>query len=1380
MKKKIDDFCHLHTHSDHSQLDGCGHLHDFVDVAVERGHRGIAFTEHGTMRGFHALTKATEEKPIQPIYGTEFYVSPDMKRRGLTDEEKEAITKDVAKKADYKAAIKQYEFDTGLRDRWHLTVHAKNDEGLRNLYKLNSLAWLEGYYYKPRIDLATLCAHGDGLMVSSGCLSSPINSKIAQGKRRDALEMAEQLATRFGEDFWLEVQPHDIDEQRNANKFAAELREKFPDSKLLAMQDAHYVREEDWQAHEVMLCVGTGTLMSNPNRFKFDGTEFYFRTREQMAQAFDMNHDLSPAHVKEALDSTVEFVERCKAKVVLDRFKALLPDPGIPESYGGDSFEYIKDLCVKGWQWREIPQRAETLAKKRSRGDAKEILKEYRERLKFELRTLRERKVVDYFLIVRDVYNFARSNDIGSGAGRGSGAGCLISFLLGITAADPIEHRLLFDRFLAPGRQDLPDIDCDFEDVRRGEIIEYLRQKYGEDKVAQIATVPKLSGKQVVKDVCRVLEVPYTEANRITKAIIERDAGDERANNCVEDSFSEFKILKQFNEAFPDVLKHARKLEGMAKGLGIHAAGVVTSPIPLTNVVPLETRKRNPKTGEQTIVTAVDMFGVQDLGLLKLDILGVRTLSVCHDARRMVERRRGLKIDLEKLDLDDPEILQGFTDSDFVAVFQFDSPSAAKVSANVEFKRFEDVSTLTALNRPGSTRTGRAAEYVKALNDPVYRKEKLKGQPKAVTEICEDTNGFIVYQEHVIRIFREVAGYTAEEADRMRRKIGKRVGAEEMEHERHTFKEGCSKHSDMSLEVSDKLFDGIVQFGAYGFNKSHATAYSVVSFWCMYLKKKFPLEFYWAALLHEPDPVKIQQIGKDATRHGVDVLPPDVSFSKSGFSIDENRKAIRGSLIDIKHVGTRATETLVENQPFTNLFDFVSRIDLRLCNKRAVFSLAKAGALDSLNIPNLRAFVENFERLWAFFSGEKRIVNTKGGSKRRIFYKEGDIVPKGKTPQFGLKRDPGSGRAVVHNKQEKTGLLMQAWLRKGLAFPEIAAKLNALELKTPLGRKWTKDSAADYYRLWVQGKAGTRSSKVMLEDFFASSGGDDYTEEDKVLLAATVNPVALGMHPIDAYEKFMNGNVGVPITALDDEEFFEIEDGSKTKVRRYAYVCGVIVDVKKSQVGDFHKGEIPDEEERVKMRWGLQYANVNIEDASGKQRRIKFDWDVFENYRDLIEQGPGTPLIALVLLNKQYESCRVSFAIDLEAYRQAASAGEEFSAFEKLVRGDHPSKLAQWAKKSVKAEVRGEFSRRALPHAAGIVTHVRTKFDKRGNLMGWFGLAGETDFVEAICFGSDWPDIEKAVKPGRFLYVRLKRQQDRGDSYSFLFNGTLKRLEQKN
>lgn len=1283
-KKKIEDFVHLHTHSDMSQLDGCGKIVDYVDEAHKRGNPAISFTDHGTMRGYYNQLEKCQETGVKPVYGIEFYVAEDMSRKGLTDEEKSDITRGL-KQADGKKAIKEYEEIHGIRDRWHLTVWAKNKEGVKNLFKLSSMSYLDGFYYKPRIDLSALVKHSEGLIVGSGCLSSPINDRLCQGKIRSATEKADFLQEVFGSDFWLELQPHDIDEQREANKFILKLQRRYggpAESRLLATQDAHYIHQSDHAPHGVLLCIGTGSNLSDPERFQFDGDEFHMRTRAEMIDAFKKHHGyMTERQIMEAVNNTVELAGCVEDDILkIDHKAAILPPIHMPEKYMSDEnmgqFRYLRDLCTAGWEWREIPARAEKYAAKH-KVSQDEALSRYQSRLKMELRALYKQRFVPYFLIVHDLYQWARKQEIMCGPGRGSAAGSLVSFLTGITSVDPLEHGLIFERFISPNRIDMPDIDMDFADVRRQEIIQYLRDKYGEDKVAQIATVSKLSGKQCLKDVSRTLEVPYAEVNEVTNSIIERSSGDERASQTIEDSFKEFKVCREFNKRYPDVLKYAKKLEGMAKNLGIHAAGVVTSPVPLVELVPLETRKHE---GQDIVVTAVDMHGVQAFGLVKLDVLGLRTLSVLDDAVKSIKERHGVDVDLERLPLSDEKVLQGFTDHDYVGIFQYDSPGADKICAGVKFEHFEDIAAMTALNRPGTARSGLATQYVERKKNPELVKKTAFH--KRVSDITADTLGIIVYQEHVLKIFTDIAGFEPATADSLRKKIAKKYGDETVGKERENFIKGAVArwgHEGLDKKTAGKIMDAITFFGSYGFNKSHATAYGIIGYWGMWLKVHYPLEFYWALLKHEPQRIRVQQIAKDAKRHDIQLLPPDVSVSRRHFAIDDKNKAIRGSLVDIKGVGDAAARAIMNTQPYVDFWDFIGKVDRRKVHKGVVLALAKAGALDEL-LPNVKWFIENIESLWENISS---------------------------------------------------------------------------------------------------GKDGLSSAKEMLAE---SSALKDYANEERQLLAASVNPLAFGKHPIDAYSDFIEKHVKVPIEDMSHEDFWKNNDG------RGVFIAGVVVEVKYNQIGDFHTGDLPSEHERKLQFWGRRYANVNVEDPGGTQNRIKFDIDVFDDMRPIIDAGVGTPVVVHASVNDKFQNMRAHFAVDLEAYRKKLENGEKLDVWESVLNGEHPVAMYPWSPSSRERRIYNELfknyasgsngnkSKGELPVSrwmAGIITHVRLKYDKNENLMSFFGVLGADGYyLDALCFASSWDsEVRKAVKSGAVLKIQLERQWDkRTKHWSFIFD----------
>lgn len=1203
------------------------------------------------------------EAGIKPIFGVEFYVSRDMYRKGLTPEERQELTKD-APKGEAKQFIKNYEEREGIRDRWHTTVVAKNDIGLRNLWRLSSKSYIDGFYYKPRIDINALIEHGEGLVVMSGCLSSPINDFVLAGKKRQAYEMADQLSEAFGENFWLEVQPHALKEQVETNQFMLKLRDRYGGKhKLLATQDAHYLNKSDAQHHEVLLCIGTGTTLSDPDRFKFDGDEFHMRDRKAMFAAFRRHHGEIPAHlVKEALDSTLELADMCTAQIKTDYHATLLPDPGLPPGYDGNHFKRLKDLCLDGWTKREIQTRARVYAKQENITYA-EAVEAYRARLLRELTAIKKQKFVNYFLMIHDIYRFARESSIMTGPGRGSSGGSLVMYLIGITAVDPIQRDLLFERFVSAERIDLPDADCDFEDRRRGEILDYIRGKYGADKVCQIATIGKLSGKEVIRSVSRVLEVPLNEVNQVTSSIIERSSGDERASQTVEDSFNDFDVCKQFNKKYPLVLHHARKLEGMGKTLGMHAAGIIASPVPLSDIIPLEIRKHEDKN---IVVSAWDMYGVAASGLVKIDILGLRTLTVIKEALEEIERRHGRKIDLESsdCDLEDPKVLELFTKHDFGGIFQYDTPGSDKVCQGVDFVAFNDVAAMIALNRPGTSRSGLATKYVERKKNPKLVK-KIDFHPE-VTKITADALGIMVYQEHVLKIFTKIAGFAPGTADSLRKVIAKKIGDETLGREREKFVEGALKHTPgMTAEIANKIMDAIVFFGSYGFSKTHSVEYGTISFWGMWLKHYYQVEFYWALLKNEPDCLRIQQIAKDAKRHEIQLLPPHVSTSKVHFVVDGDN-CIRGSLVDVKGVGEKAAQAIIDVQPFTDMFDFVARVDRRKCNKGAVVALAKAGAFKGM-LPNTKWFVENIDKAWG---------------------------------------------ALTSKRKSDTA--------------EKARELLASSADEP-----------------------------------------DWSEDDATLISSSVNPLAFGKHPIDAYSSTFC-HLHIKIADMSSESYFKDYDGIGH------YIAGVIVEVKYNQIGDFHTGTLPTEEERAQQFWGARYANVNIEESSGKQNRVKFDFDIFDANRALIDKGVGTPVVVRVTASAFTQTCRAQFAIDLQQIRERLKTGDELGLWEKIVSGRHPAKEYPWKNpEKVKAILRNEaFYRDGIGLYTGVVTNVRLKYDKRGNKMAYFHLIGATaqKSVEVMCFSSVWEEIEAFCKPGRLIRAELVSKPDRfrgGQSVQF-------------
>jgi DNA polymerase-3 subunit alpha len=1261
-EKPQEDFVSLHTHSDMSTLDGLGKASEYIAAAAARKAPAIAFTDHGTMRGYIQQQEHCSKFGIKPIFGLEFYVSPDMTRKGLTDEEKEEIFKGKGKR-DQKSAQKAYEEETGLRDRWHITVWAATQQGLQNLYRLSSAAWVEGFYYKPRIDIDTLAQHNEGLMVATGCLASPIHEQYRSGKKRAALDFANKLHETFADRMYLEIQPHAIDIQREANELMLKFRERYPGTKLLATQDAHYVEKHDAPHHDCLLCIGTNAKLTDTDRFRFDGDEFYFKTRKQMWNSFKRNHKFIPDElIKEALDQTLEFAERCSAVVEIDYKKALLPDPGIPEKYKGDSFKHLKDLCLDGWTWRQISKRSRSYATAEGISPT-DALGVYAARLKEELGHIKNLRFERYFLMVRDIYREARERKIMVGPGRGSVGGSLVAYLLGITAVDPIEHGLLFERFINPDRKDLPDIDMDFEDHRREELIAYMRQKYGANRVCQIATIGRLSAKQCFKDVARVLDVPYAEVNKLTPSMIERPKHDPREYNCIEDSFNDLDVFKDFHEKYPLVRDFAVRIEGKAKSLGVHPAGVIASPIDLRELVPLETRKGG---DEKIVVTALDMEDVPKIGLVKLDFLGLRTLTVISNCVKKIEELRGEVIDLEAADFDlnDKKVLQAFTDHDFVGVFQYDSASSDKVAKGVTFDRFADIATVTALNRPGTSASGMDEKFKARKANPKLLKQH--DFHPTISAVSSDTLGVLVYQEHAIKIFRE-AGFSAPEADNLRRAIGKKLSPEEINKHRAKFVAGAIEHIGMKEEDANRLMDAIVFFSGYSFNKSHATEYGLIAYWTQWLKVYYPLEFFWSLLLTEPKPERVQDYAREAKRRGIDVQPPYISTSQKNFSIAKG--AIWGSLSNIKGVGDGAAADIVEKQPFTDFVDFALRVQRKKCNKGTVQALIKSGAFGTM--VNVRWLLDNLDEVW------KRVqkVDTK----------------------------------VKKGKGEEDVIMLRSFIRKGC------------------------------------------------------KSVDDFDREELALMMAEVSPVSFGAHPIDAYKTFIKREIKVHVESMEGEDYYEDWNN------KGHFVLGMIKGVKKHQMGDF--GDIDDSD----PNFGKPYANVNIEDRTGTERRIKFAHYNFAHNQEAINAGNSKPLLVHCTAFDKFSSIRAHFAVDVARLRMKLKTGEELNVWEEIAVGLHPARSYEWKDDDTKEDRIQNlrfFKRKSNGPFAGVITHVEICKDKHGEPMARFGMLDAVGhYIRVIAFASSWGDIERAIKPGAFLRLEVERKADKDGSWSYFFDG---------
>jgi len=817
----MSDFIHLHCHSEFSALDGMPKVDEYVIKCNKLGMDALALTEHGNLRSIYQLQIRTTKKfefkgkkydfkPIKPIFGVEFYITPAKhSQRGLPESVKRKMKSESKDEKEFKKKVFELETDIGIRKRYHLLVFAKNPKGLENIFALNHVAWKYGHYYRPRIDMELLKKHREGLVVTTSCIGGWAPSLVCEDKMDAASEWMLKMKKIFGSDLYVEIQPQKMDDQIVANKRMLMLADEFK-LKVIATNDCHYLDKEDYKSHDVLLAIQSNKTLKAADVWKFDDNEFYVKTKQEMIDSFKATHPyISSKVVKLSLENTLEIAEKCNVSLEIDRKKGILPKINIPTEYSGEN-NYLIKLCKSGWQWREMRKRVVARAKEVGITED-ESMQIYKDRLKLELNRIIDLKFTRYFLMIYDLVDWARKQDILVGPGRGSSSGSLVCFLLGITSIDPLKYGLLFDRFLNKNRIDFPDVDMDFEDSRRKEIFKYLYEKYGEDNVCQIGTVGRMKGKQCLLDVGRVNSVPVARTLEVNKHIVERSSGDARASQTVEDSFKEFDVCKEYNKEFPQVLKHVIKLEGKARQMGIHAAGIQVAPTDISKIIPIEYRK----SGDETVkVSALDWMECQGLGLVKLDVLGLRTLTVLKTALKRVKEKYGVDVDLEKLEYNDEKVLGKFSEGSFVGIFQFDSVGMTMMCRELTFTNFNDIMVMNSLYRPGGTRSGWAKRYIPRK---LGREEVPKVHP-IFDAITKETFGILIYQEQLIRSFVELAGYDPGTGDELRKAMAKSYGVETMGKEKEHFIEGAGKNG-MDKKTAKELFENMAFFGSYAFNK---------------------------------------------------------------------------------------------------------------------------------------------------------------------------------------------------------------------------------------------------------------------------------------------------------------------------------------------------------------------------------------------------------------------------------------------------------------------------------------------------------------------------------------------------------------------------------
>jgi DNA polymerase-3 subunit alpha len=928
-----DSFTHLHVHTEFSMLDGAARLDELVAKAVQDGQPGLGITDHGNMYGVLEFFKECRRQGVKPIIGTEAYMAFDSRherpaRRGRVDDSG----------GDTEGGKKLY---------YHLTLLAENNQGYRNLIQLASLAFLEGYYYKPRMDWELLEKYHHGLIATTGCLGGHVLQALLQGDEKGALQKAGRLQEIFGKDnLFVELQDHGLQAQRDTNPQLIEIAKRIG-APIIATNDSHYVHRDDHEAHDALLCVQTGALLSDPKRFKFEGNEHYLKSAAEMRHLF--------RDFPEACDNTLWVAER--ADVEIEFGKPLLPNFPIPEGFDDDA-GYLDHLTWAGAQQRW----GETLPNS------------VVERIAYELQVIKNMGFASYFLIVWDLIKHAKDTGIRVGPGRGSAAGCAVAYCLRITDLDPIKYDLLFERFLNPSRISMPDIDMDFDSRYRDEMIRYAAEKYGRDHVAQIITFGTIKARNAVRDAARVLGYPYGMGDKVAKLMPPLVMGrDTPLKYCFEenpkyaDGYKAASELRAMVEADPDVkrvVNVAKGLEGLKRSDGIHAAAVVITKEPLTSYLPVQ---RKPVAGgdpaDAPIVTQYEMHGVEELGLLKMDFLGLRNLDVITDTVKMVRATKDPEFDIDSVALDDQPVFDLMARGDTMGVFQLESPPMRALLRSLAPTSFEDVSAVLALYRPGPMSVNMHYDYADRKNN---RQPVEYFHPDA-EEVLGDTYGLMIYQESVMRVAQKFAGYSLAEADSLRKAMGKK-SREVMAKERSSFEAGCER-MEYGRALGEKLFDVIAKFADYAFNKSHTFGYGLVTYQTAYLKAHYPVE-YMACLLTsvKSNLDKAAVYLSDARAMAVKVLTPDVNRSITDFAavapsdvpIDVELPlgspgAITFGLSAVRNVGEGLVELLLrerdENGPFDSFYDFVERVPEPVLNKRTVESLIKAGAFDALGHP---------------------------------------------------------------------------------------------------------------------------------------------------------------------------------------------------------------------------------------------------------------------------------------------------------------------------------------------------------------------------------------------------------------------------------------------